>query len=693
MISGWTHPRRMQSDGPHFMEPQSVEGAAAGEEQIGRRGENAPADVRYRADIDGLRAIAVLAVIAYHAFPRVLPGGFIGVDIFFVISGYLISGILFREHAAAAFSLRNFYARRIKRIFPSLIAMLVLVLGYGWLALLPSEYRQVGRHAAAGSIFVQNIALLRESGYFDTAATLKPLLHIWSLAVEEQMYLFLPPLLLFVWRMKWPMVPVISGLAACSFGANLFASERFPAADFFLTPYRAWEFLGGTLLASWHGRQSIIADRPYRCHALAVAGGLLLATGVFCFAHGDAYPGWRALVPVAGAIALIAAGPNAWLNSRVLSQPALVWIGLISYPLYLFHWPLISFVHIIRGATPGRRAITIAVALAVGLSIASYYALERRIRHSKSPWSVPLLMFCFLGLGLVGYGVWQGSLPPRPGVMNAQQQLDAALAELKNTQHFQSWPKPSVCDEVPRFAIGGDGPQTLVVGDSHAHMLAPRIYELLDDHGKGTRGAVVISKAGVCPLPGLTSPTRQFAENLIPVMMKELSSNPAIDRVVIVACWPHYFSECWKAKGDQYFIDAVALNVPEGQELALSALGGMVSQLVAGGKKVTVVLTVPFGEELNPRSGYRRRFLGGLERMTQPLTVATFLGRHGPLNDRIATIARANGADVIDPVASLQVNGVCIFEDENGPIRFDSNHLRTGFSRRHATYIDAVMTP
>ena len=161
-----------------FIDPVRVDGCTSGEEYVYGSRRSCPAGARYRADIDGLRAVAVLAVIAYHAFPKALPGGFIGVDIFFVISGYLISGILSREYADGTFTFRNFYARRIKRLFPSLIAMLVLVLAYGWLALLPSEYRQVGRHVAAGGLFVQNIALLRESGYFDTAAVLKPLLHL-----------------------------------------------------------------------------------------------------------------------------------------------------------------------------------------------------------------------------------------------------------------------------------------------------------------------------------------------------------------------------------------------------------------------------------------------------------------------------------------------------------------------------------
>ncbi|MEI7861619.1 MAG: acyltransferase family protein, partial [Planctomycetota bacterium] len=399
--------------------------------------------------------------------------------------------------------------------------------------------------------------------------------------------------------------------------------------------------------------------------------------------------------PVVGTLLVIAAGRSASLNRWAPSLAPVVWIGLISYPLYLFHWPLISFVHVIRGATPGRRAITIAVALAVGLAIASYYALERRIRHSKSPWTVPILVLCFLGLGGMGYGVWRGALPPRPGILKSQQNLDAAIAELKVINHLQGWPSNTISAGIFRHSIGGDGSQTLVVGDSHAAMVASRIHELIQDPGIGNRGAVLMVRAAVCPLPGIASPTQQFSENLIPSMMKEVSSNPAIDRVVIVAFWPHYFSECWKAKkgGDKYFINGVALNLPEGQEMALSALGVMVRQLVASGKKVTVVLTVPFGQELSPRSGYRRSFLGGFERTTQPLPVATFRRRHGLLNDAIATTARAGGADVIDPVESLQVNGVCIFEDENGPIRFDSNHLRAEFSRRHATYIDSVISP
>ena len=177
--------------------------------------------LRYRSDIDGLRAVAVLAVVVYHAFPKRLPGGFAGVDIFFVISGYLISGLLYKGQAEGTFSFVEFYTRRIKRLFPALIATLALVMAYGWLILLPNEFLSVAKHVAGSTVFGQNVMLWTESGYFDRAANLKPLLHLWSLAVEEQVYLFLPPVLMLVLRRKGLLVPVLGLLSVISFVTGL----------------------------------------------------------------------------------------------------------------------------------------------------------------------------------------------------------------------------------------------------------------------------------------------------------------------------------------------------------------------------------------------------------------------------------------------------------------------------------------
>ena len=206
----------------------------------------------YRPGIDGLRAVAVLAVVIYHAFPTALPGGFSGVDVFFVISGYLISGILFKSLAQEKFSFAEFYARRIRRLFPALVVALFLTLAIGYYYLLSDEFEQLGKHVAASCVFIQNIVLLKESGYFDTAADLKPLLHLWSLAVEEQFYIFFPPLLILLWKKKWPITWILAAFLLFSFFANLVISVKNNAADFFLTPYRCWELIAGAMLAWRH---------------------------------------------------------------------------------------------------------------------------------------------------------------------------------------------------------------------------------------------------------------------------------------------------------------------------------------------------------------------------------------------------------------------------------------------------------
>jgi peptidoglycan/LPS O-acetylase OafA/YrhL len=268
--------------------------------------------LKYRSDIDGLRAVAVLGVVIYHAFPHALPGGFTGVDIFFVISGYLISGILYKGHNAGNFSpmsfFLEFYARRIRRLFPALITVLLLCLAYGWLILLPDEFRQLGKHVAAGTLFIQNLVFWQESGYFDTAANLKPLLHLWSLAVEEQFYIFFPLLLILLWRKPRLLVPAMGLLLVVTFILNIVMSVQNSVSDFFLTPYRAWEFLGGSLLAWWHYDKGHEEEVPPYREALSWCGVVLLGLGMAFIHTGDPYPGWRALLPVAGTLLLMEGG-------------------------------------------------------------------------------------------------------------------------------------------------------------------------------------------------------------------------------------------------------------------------------------------------------------------------------------------------------------------------------------------------
>lgn len=367
--------------------------------------------LKYRPDIDGLRAVAVLGVILYHAFPCLLPGGFIGVDVFFVISGYLISGILYRGVQEGNFSFRDFYGRRIRRLFPSLITVLIICLLYGRILLLPDEYSSLGKQVAWGTIFSQNFLYWQESGYFDIASTLKPLLHLWSLAVEEQFYIFFPPLMILIWKRKWPYAGIILVLFIASFVLNLVMSFQNQVTDFYLTPYRAWEFLAGALLAWRTFCKSHDDDRPRI--AMAVSGALLLGIGMVFLHQGESYPGWRALFPVVGTLLLIGAGSGTWLNRKLLADPRVVWIGIISYPLYLFHWPLISFVHVVRGNEPEPFYVIVALVLAFAFATGTFYLVEQKVRRNASRWTVPLLVLVFVLIGLYGCAVWANWIPPK----------------------------------------------------------------------------------------------------------------------------------------------------------------------------------------------------------------------------------------------------------------------------------------
>jgi peptidoglycan/LPS O-acetylase OafA/YrhL len=299
---------------------------------------------QYRPDVDGLRAIAVLLVMNYHAFPEAIPGGFIGVDIFFVISGFLITGIIARELDFKRFSLVAFYVRRIRRIFPALIVVLCAALVLGSLWMLPAAYAQLGSDVFASAAFFANIALLLQSGYFDIASAKKPLLHLWSLGIEEQFYLFWPLLLMLAVRLRLSIVAVASILGIGSFLLNLALIGSDPIATFYLPFTRAFELLAGAVLARGWNR---ISQTGAAGNLRALIGVGLIAVAAAVLDPHRAFPGWWAILPVAGA-ALLLSAPGAWFCRVVLASRPLVGIGLVSYPLYLWHWPLLVFFTIIK---------------------------------------------------------------------------------------------------------------------------------------------------------------------------------------------------------------------------------------------------------------------------------------------------------------------------------------------------------
>ena len=365
----------------------------------------------YRPDIDGLRAIAVLLVVGFHAFPDVLKGGFVGVDIFFVISGYLISGIILADVNRQRFSVRHFYAKRIRRIFPSLIVVLLACIGFAWFALLPDELKELGKHTAGGAGFVANLVLWGESGYFDSQAELKPLLHLWSLGIEEQFY-FIWPLVL-VWGAQKPrrLLGSLVALIALSFGLNVGSLHGDPVGTFYSPFTRFWELMVGALLAYW----GVLPNKPQFLKVglqhktiTACIGCLCIAVAVIVLDKDSAFPGTWALLPVLGAFLLIFAGTEAMPNRKILAHPAFVFVGLISFPLYLWHWPLLSFARIMVLGMPTPMLRMGLVLASLALAGLTYRLVEQPIRFGSRAHRM-ILGLCGLlfGVGVLGYGVYR----------------------------------------------------------------------------------------------------------------------------------------------------------------------------------------------------------------------------------------------------------------------------------------------
>ena len=453
----------------------------------------------YRADIDGLRAIAILSVIIYHAFPRWLPGGFVGVDIFFVISGYLISGIIIGGIQQGRFSFADFYARRVKRIFPALALVLLACLAFSWLAFLSGRVftgtnTLVGKHAAAGAAFIANLVYWRESGYFDADVTLKPLVHLWSLGVEEQFYIVWPPLLILAHRLRLSLAGTIIVLAIASFALNVALVASNPTAAFYLPFTRFWELLAGALLAWRNLRGGLDAPAsPKFANALSAIGLGCCAAAMVLIDKSRAFPGWWALLPVTSATLMVAAGPQAAINRRLLASPPMVFFGKISYPLYLWHWPLLSFAWIMGDGMPGFPVRVALVLTAILLAWLTTRFVEGPVRFSPLHSRRKVQALCGLMGLLVVAGVfgWQKSadlnLSSRQSYAAYFDNTDLGFARRHDLARlyrldcdfydvFDKSVKPAIN---PACYTPGPGRNVFLWGDSHAQALNLGLKEAL----------------------------------------------------------------------------------------------------------------------------------------------------------------------------------------------------------------------
>jgi peptidoglycan/LPS O-acetylase OafA/YrhL len=304
--------------------------------------------ITYRKDIDGLRALAILLVICYHTFPNIFNGGFVGVDIFFVISGFLITRIILENLERNSFSFIEFYSRRIRRLFPALFLILLTCLVFGWFALYASEYKRLSEHVAAGTGFFQNFVLMKEIGYFEKSIDTKPLVHLWSLSIEEQFYICWPVILWVLFKKKLNITGFLLFFLGVSLLVNIITTQQNQITTFYYPLSRCWELIIGAVWASMLFKDPKIGNFSINTlNILSLTGLLLLLIAVFTIDGTKLFPGYWALLPTLGAIFLIAANENGVVNRTLLTHPLITWFGQISYPLYLWHWILLSFGQII----------------------------------------------------------------------------------------------------------------------------------------------------------------------------------------------------------------------------------------------------------------------------------------------------------------------------------------------------------
>ncbi|MGY6215128.1 acyltransferase family protein [Methylolobus aquaticus] len=559
----------------------------------------------YRPDIDGLRAIAVASVVSFHAFPSSLGGGFVGVDIFFVISGFLITRILLKALDHGRFSVSEFYYRRITRIFPALCLVLAATLGIGWVSLLAHEYQQLGKHTAGAGVFASNLILWSESGYFDNAALTKPLLHLWSLGIEEQFYIFWPILLALAWKSKRGLGGLTAGLAVASFLLCVIQTKGNQTAAFYSPAARCWELMLGALLSQFAMRSAVPARaemyefpklfgvrrsggsqrqaiRQLARNGASFTGVLLIALAVLFVRESD-FPGTAALWPVLGTVLVIAAGDTAWINRHILSAKPLVLLGLVSYPLYLWHWPLLSIVNIMQASpTPLMRAGLVAGALVC--AVLTYLLVERPMRYGpKRHAYVGALVLSLAAVSFLGLWVFLNHGVASRAAVVENLSLDSGLDG--------GWPNnASPCDflhteerklvncAVDRRRVS---PRFALVGDSKAGAIFPGLFRTAPEgspwiyFGSGDAGPL---------LPVFSSdPLYAFYNRkAATIAMESVLREPSVSTVVIAAATRALF----QLKND-YSID----DLPESAHLsvALDGLDRFVQRIVSGGRRVVLV--------------------------------------------------------------------------------------------------------
>ena len=654
-------------------------------------------DRAYRADIDGLRALAILSVVLYHAGVPGVTGGFTGVDIFFVISGYLIGGHIYAELRAGCFSYLSFYRRRAKRILPAYFAVLAFILLAALVLLSPMEAAQTARSAFAATLSASNILFWATANYFAPKTELNPVLMTWSLGVEEQFYAVIPLLMVLLARIRrnW-LLPAVLATCALSFLFAWSLLPRYPMMVFYTLPARAWELGAGVALAAAElNRKS--RSLPIRlAQLLSQAGLAMMLVPVFLLTAVTPFPGPGALPSVLGA-AMVIAVPASWINRRLLSLPPLVFIGKVSYSWYLWHWPLLALVRIIYEGTPPRAASLLTVAAALAVAVLSYYLIEQPFRRSTRP-PIPLLLRCAtvsLVLLAAYAAIWlTHGLPRRfPALArmeSAEQALNADPCLAGETDQPNLTP---TC-----YDVSAARPSVALWGDSHAAALAPALRSAANAQGYGF---VELDKNSCTPLTGAT----HYIPRL-PLLAAEclrfnrtvlglLQGDHRIRVVILVAVWAAPLYRSWM----DGWLSADLAREPQvpslkaTQQLYLESLTASIRALEDAGKQVIVLEDTPnfdFDPMLKVRTARipARRALArwlGIQSDPDPGTAppAGDAEIGASVSVLQETAARLPGVALLDPKPSLcEISAQCAYRDGDSLLFIDSSHLSPDGARR-----------
>lgn len=620
----------------------------------------------YRPEIDGLRALAVIPIVLFHiGFPG-LDGGFVGVDIFFVISGYLITGILARELTAGEFSLSRFYERRIRRILPALFVLLAATAVAGWLILLPEDLSQLGKSIIATLVFTSNFLFARQVDYFAAPALFKPLLHCWSLAVEEQFYLFFPPLLAGLWRFgrRWVIFALVI-VAALSLAFAQYQLAQAPQNAFFWSPGRAWELLAGSLLAL--GAIPAVRAGLLR-EALAALGIILIAASVMLYRETMPFPGLSAVPPVLGSALVLHCASGTRAGALLELLPLRV-VGWISYSLYLWHWPVVVYITYATGPMDWPTMIG-AFVMCLVLSALSWRFVEEPFRRGTALRGLKALLFA--GAGSAAIGAAALALVVFAGF---PQRLDAKVRQLADaTEDFS--PRRSECHSGPGRLIpvreactygAATAPSAAYWGDSSGVEPVFAIGEVARQQGQ----ALLHFTHSACSPTVIANPrTDPTCQAFGKAALAFLSSASAPQTIILSA----------NSDSDAYRADPVT---DTGFYAAVRAIR-------AAGKRVIVIGPVPNYANDVPRT-VALAWQAQPGTATDGVETSTFLARNQLAMSRLARL-ESEGVTVIYP-HRLLCRETCDVVRDGKVLYFDDHHLSVAGSRILAPAVAAAIWP